>query len=54
MEVKRIHYKKKTPKVIRDEIIELGYHPEDEDGKQDIKSVPPGLQLSFNMQGVYF
>ncbi len=39
MEVKRTHYRKKgQAKVLRYEIIELEYHPEDEDGKQDIKT----------------
>jgi len=34
IEVKRIHYKKKDQaKVLRDEIIEIEYHPEDESGK---------------------
>jgi len=39
IEVKRIHYRKKgQAKVLRDEIIELEYHPEREDGKQDLKT----------------
>ena len=39
IEVKRDHYRKKgQSKVLRDEIIELEYHPEKEDGKQDIKT----------------
>jgi hypothetical protein len=38
-EVKRTHYRKKDQaKVLRDEIIELEYHPEKEDGKQDLKT----------------
>jgi hypothetical protein len=38
-EVKRVHYRKKgQAKVLRDEIIELEYHPEKEDGKQDLKT----------------
>src|ERR1035437_5352924 len=38
-EVKRAHYRKKgQSKVLRDEIIELEYHPEKEDGKQDLKT----------------
>jgi hypothetical protein len=38
-EVKRTHYRKKgQAKVLRDEIIELEYHPEKEDGTQDIKT----------------
>jgi len=38
-EVKRTHYRKKgLAKVLRDEIIELEYHPEREDGTQDIKT----------------
>jgi len=38
-EVKRTHYRKKgQAKVLRDEIIELEYHPEKEDGKQDFKT----------------
>jgi hypothetical protein len=37
IEVKREHYLKKgKAKVLRDEIIELEYHPEREDGKQDL------------------
>ena len=39
IEVKREHYRKKgKAKVLRDEIIELEYHPEKEDGKQDLKT----------------
>jgi len=39
LEVKREHYRKKgKAKVLRDEIIELEYHPEKEDGKQDLKT----------------
>lgn len=39
IEVKRAHYRKKgQAKVLRDEIIELEYHPETEDGKQDLKT----------------
>ena len=39
IEVKRTHYRKKgQAKVLRDEIIELEYHPEREDGKQDLKT----------------
>jgi hypothetical protein len=39
IEVKREHYRKKgKAKVLRDEIIELEYHPEDEDGKKDTKT----------------
>jgi len=38
-EVKRTHYRKKDQaKVLRDEIIELEYHPEDENGKQNLKT----------------
>jgi len=38
IEVKRIHYKKKgQAKVLKDEIIELEYHPENESGKQITK-----------------
>ena len=38
-EVKRTHYRKKgLAKVLRDEIIELEYHPEREDGTQDMKA----------------
>ncbi len=37
-EVKRVHYHKQgQAKVLRDEIIELEYHPEDENGKQNLK-----------------
>ena len=39
IEVKREHYRKKgKAKVLRDEIIELEYHPEREDGKKDLKT----------------
>ena len=39
IEVKRAHYRKKgQAKVLKDEIIELEYHPEKEDGKQDLKT----------------
>jgi hypothetical protein len=39
LEVKREHYRKKgKAKVLRDEIIELEYHPEKEDGRQDLKT----------------
>jgi len=39
IEVKREHYRKKgKAKVLRDEVIELEYHPEREDGKQDLKT----------------
>ena len=38
IEVKRVHYRKKgKAKVLRDEIIELTYHPEDENGKRQLK-----------------
>jgi len=38
-EVKRTHYRKKgLAKVLRDEIIELEYHPEKEDGQQNLKT----------------
>jgi IS4 transposase len=44
-EVKRTHYRKKDQaKVIRDEIIELEYHPEDEYGSQNLK-IKHKLQL---------
>jgi hypothetical protein len=44
-EVKRTHYRKKDQaKVLKDEIIELEYHPEDENGKQNLK-VKHTLQL---------
>ena len=37
IEVKRTHYRKKgQAKVLRDEIIELTYHPEDENGKRQM------------------
>ena len=39
LEVKREHYRKKgQAKVLRDEIIELEYHPEREDGTKDLKT----------------
>ncbi len=39
IEIKREHYRKKgKAKVLKDEIIELEYHPEREDGKQDLKT----------------
>jgi len=39
IEVKRSHYRKKgQAKVLKDEMIELEYHPETEDGKQDMKT----------------
>jgi len=39
LEVKREHYRKKgKAKVLRDEIIEMEYHPEREDGTKDLKS----------------
>lgn len=39
IEAKRIHYRKKgKAKVLRDEIIELDYHPEDENGQRDLKT----------------
>jgi hypothetical protein len=39
IETKRTHYRKKgQAKVLRDEIIELEYHPEDENGKRDTKT----------------
>ena len=39
IETKRTHYRKKgQAKVLRDEIIQLGYHPEDENGKRDTKT----------------
>ena len=38
IETKRVHYRKKgKAKVLRDEIIELTYHPEDENGKRQMK-----------------
>lgn len=38
IEVKRAHYRKKgQAKVLRDEIIELEYHPEDSNGKRQMK-----------------
>ena len=38
IEVKRVHYRKKDKaKVLRDEIIEMEYHPEDETGKRQMK-----------------
>lgn len=45
IEVKRMHYKKKgKAKVLRDELIELTYHPENENGKQQM-NVFKKLQL---------
>jgi hypothetical protein len=39
IEVKRTHYRKKgQAKVLRDEIVELEYHPEAEDGTRDLKT----------------
>jgi hypothetical protein len=39
IETKRTHYRKKgQAKVLRDEIIQLEYHPEDENGKRDTKT----------------
>ena len=39
IEVKREHYRKKgKAKVLRDEIIEMEYHPEREDGTKDLKT----------------
>jgi len=39
IEVKREHYRKKgQAKVLRDELIELEYHPEREDGNKDLKT----------------
>jgi IS4 transposase len=44
-DVRRTHYRKKgQAKVLRDEIIELEYHPEDENGKQNLK-ITHTLQL---------
>ena len=38
VETKRTHYRKKgQAKVLKDEIIELDYHPEDENGKRNLK-----------------
>ena len=38
IEVKRVHYPKKgVAKVLRDEIVELEYHPEDATGKRQMK-----------------
>jgi len=38
VEVKRVHYRKKgKAKVLRDEVVELTYHPEDQDGKRQMK-----------------
>lgn len=38
IETKRVHYRKKgKAKVLRDEIIELTYHPENENGKRQMK-----------------
>jgi hypothetical protein len=45
IEVKRTHYRKQgLAKVLRDEIIELEYHPEDENGERNLK-VNKHLQL---------
>lgn len=45
IEVKRNHYRKKgQAKVLSDEIIELEYNPEDENGKKNMK-IPKTLQL---------
>jgi hypothetical protein len=50
IEVKRAHYRKHgQAKVLRDEIIELEYHPEDEDGKKDIKT-----KLKMNLRKVSY
>lgn len=39
IETNRTHYRKKgKAKVLRDEIIELDYHPEDENGQRDLKT----------------
>jgi len=39
IEVKRIHYRKKVQaKVLSNEIIELEYNPEDENGKKNLIS----------------
>ncbi|MFW6351282.1 MAG: IS4 family transposase [Bacteroidota bacterium] len=38
IEVKRVHYRKKgKAKVLRDEVVELTYHPEDKNGKRQMK-----------------
>ena len=38
IETKRVHYRKKAKaKVLRDEVIELTYHPENENGKRQMK-----------------
>ncbi len=40
IEVKRMHYRKKgKAKVLRDEVVELTYHPEDENGKRQMKVI---------------
>jgi len=40
IEINRVHYRKKgKAEVLRDEIIEMEYHPEDEAGKRQIKVV---------------
>jgi len=40
VEVKRNHYRKRgKAKVLRDEVIELSYHPEDENGKRQMKII---------------
>jgi hypothetical protein len=45
LEINRVHYRKKgQPKVLRDEIIELEYHPEDSTGKRQMK-ITKTLQL---------
>ena len=45
IEVKRTHYRKKgQAKVLSDEIIELEYNPEDENGKNNMKETKK-LQL---------
>ena len=45
MEVNRVHYRKKgKAKVLRDEIIELEYHPEDSNGKRQL-NIYKKLQL---------
>lgn len=38
VETKRTHYRKKgQTKALKDEIVEIGYHPEDENGKRNLK-----------------
>lgn len=40
IEVKRNHYRKRgKAKVLRDEVVELSYHPEDENGKRQMKII---------------